>query len=209
MKTASTILLVALLFLSGCDTSPDLSINSIDNNLQGSLSKEVQYELIPLPPKSPVWLDSVFTMSKAINGSVGGRMIMEKYYISADGDSVIIGVDLRIPAGAFQGNKTIKIVLDDEYAAFHFYPQMGFDDTLRLFQHFKGINLEQYPTGTFDFVYISDNGSVELIKKNGTQIIVPQGIVRVQNAKLVHFSRYGWVRKFNSPSNVYPDIKLD
>jgi len=207
MKSFSAILLVTLLLLVGCDNAPDLSVNYSGDIPQASLSKITGYELIPLPTKSPLWMDSVFTMSKVINGAVGGRMILEKYYIAEDGDSVIMGVDLRIPAGAFQGNKTITMVLDDEYCAFHFYPQMVFDDTLRLFQYFEGLDLEEYPTGTIDFVYLADDGSVELVKKNGVQVVKPQGIVRVQNAKLGHFSRYGWVRKPAGPEQVCPDIQ--
>lgn len=206
MKTLSAILSVSLLLLIGCDNSPDLSVNSSGSSPQASVSKITNYELIPLPPKSQLWQDSVFTMSKVIDGSVGGRMILEKYYITSEGDSVIVGADLRIPAGAFQGFKTITMVMDDEYAAFHFYPQMTFDDTLRLFQYFEGLHLDEYPTGTFDFVYLADNGSVELVKKNGLQVVVPQGILRVQNAKLLHFSRYGWVRKLGSPVPTCPDI---
>jgi hypothetical protein len=150
-------------------------------------------------------MDSVFTLSKEIDGSVGGRMIMDKYYISEDGDSIVIKADLRIPAGAFQGTEIITMTVDDEYASVHFYPSMVFDDTLKLFQSFEGLNLENFPTGTIDFVFMDDNGSIELIKKNGLQIVVPQGIARVQNAKLVHFSRYGWVRKPNVPIK-YPNI---
>jgi hypothetical protein len=122
---------------------------------------------------------------------------MKKYYISDTGDSIFIKVDLTIPAGAFNGNKLISMTVDSEYAVVHFSPEMVFADTLRLFQTFEGLNLEEYPTGTIDFVYVNTNGSVELIKKNGMQLVVPQGIVRVQNAKLLHFSRYGWIKKFD------------
>jgi len=207
MKSFSAILFVTMILLIGCDNSPDLSVNYSGNTPQASLSKITDYELIPLPDKSPLWTDSVFTMSKVIDGAIGGRMILEKYYIAENGDSVIMGVDLRIPAGAFQGIKTITMIMDDEYAAFHFYPQMVFDDTLRLFQYFKGLNLEEYPTGTFDFVYLADDGSIELVKKNGLQVVKPQGLLRVQNAKLLHFSRYGWVRKPAGPEQLYPDIQ--
>jgi hypothetical protein len=210
MKYLSPVLLVALVFLaSGCDTSSDLSVNNFENNLQSSLYKVTDYELIPLPNKSPLWMDSVFTMSQEINGAVGGRMIMNKYYISETGDSVIISADLRIPAGAFQGAENITMTVDDEVAAIHFYPEMVFDDTLKFFQSFEGLNLENYSTGTLDFVFIADDGSIEFIKKNGVQVIVPQGIVRVQNAKLVHFSRYGWIRKSTPNYQISPEINFD
>jgi hypothetical protein len=190
MKTILTVLMAAIVFLFGCDTSSDLTVNpAVDN------SNTQVFKLIPLPKKSALWMDSVFTISQLIDGSVGGRIIMANYYISETGDSVEFEVDLRIPAGAFQGSETITITVDSDSAAVHFYPEMVFAEELRLFQSFEGLNLENMQTGTIDFVYMCNDGSIELIKKNGTQIVVPQGIVRVQNAKHLHFSRYGWNRK--------------
>ena len=193
MKTVILILLFFFFGLMGCDSSPDLSVNSTENNSTGSTT----FEKIKLPSPSALWKDSLITMSQTIDGSVGGRLILDKYYISENGDSIKVKVDLIIPADAFQGTKTITITVDQTDAAVHFYPAIVFDDTLRLFQSFEGLNLDGYSTGTIDFVYIRDDGTAELLKKNGTQIILPQGIMRVQNAKLIHFSRYGWVRSPN------------
>ena len=200
MKKILSILLVTLVILMGCDTSPDLSVNDPGYDPQISITKITNSDLIPLPNKSPLWIDSVFTMSKVIDGSVGGRIIMEKYYIADNGDSISIEVDLRIPSGAFQGTKTITMTVDNDYATVHFYPEMIFNATLRLCQSFEGLHLENYTNGNIDFVFIRDDGTTEIIKKNGLQVVIPQGIVRIQNAKLVHFSRYGWIRK-NNPSN--------
>jgi hypothetical protein len=193
MKTVISILLFSFFWILGCDSSPDLSVNSEENNSTGSKT----FEKIKLPSPSNLWKDSLITMSQTIDGSVGGRLILDKYYMSENGDSILVKVDLRIPADAFQGTKTITITVDQTDAAVHFYPAMVFADTLRLFQSFEGLNLDGYSTGTIDFVYIRDDGTAELLKKNGTQIILPQGIMRVQNAKLNHFSRYGWVRSPN------------
>ena len=193
MKIIISILLFSFFGILGCDSSPDLSVNSTENN---SISTTT-FEKIKLPNPSALWKDSLITMSQTIDGSVGGRLILDKYYMSENGDSIKVKVDLRIPAGAFEGTKSITITVDQIDAAVHFYPAMVFDDTLRLFQSFEGLNLDGYSTGTIDFVYILDDGTTELIKKNGTQIILPQGIMRVQNAKLIHFSKYGWVRSPN------------
>jgi len=193
MKTVISILLFSFFWLLGCDSSPDLAVNSTENNSTSTTT----FEKIKLPNPSALWKDSLITLSQTIDGSVGGRLIIDKYYMSESGDSIIVKVDLIIPAGAFQGTETITITVDQNDAAVHFYPAMVFDDTLRLFQSFEGLNLDSHSTGTIDFVYIRDDGSMELLKKNGTQIILPQGIMRVQNAKLIHFSRYGWVRSPN------------
>jgi|PlaIllAssembly_1097288.scaffolds.fasta_scaffold06403_4 hypothetical protein len=198
MKTILKILLLAMVLIWGCDTTSDITINTPEernDNTPEPLFLNVNCELIPLPNKSPLWEDSIFSISQEIDGAVGGRILLEKYYISDIGDSIAISSDLYITAGAFEGLKTISMTVDDNYAIIHFSPEMVFADTLRLFQHFEGLELDQYPTGTIDFCFVGENGKIEIIKKNGLQIIVPQGIVRVQNAKLLHFSRYGWIRK--------------
>ena len=189
MKNIS-IILFALILLAGCENSDEI-LNPNEN---------FTYELIKLPKRSVTWTDSAFSLSQEIDGSVGGVMVMEKYYISEDGDSVFVEAELTIPKGAFQGVRTISMTLDTQDATIHFYPEMIFDNELKFSQYFRGLNLDNYSTGTIDFYYITDDGSVELIKKNGVQVILPQGLLRVLNAKLHHFSRYGWIRKSSSSS---------
>jgi len=196
MKTVLWGVLIILIFILGCEDTSNI-VDPIDTSVSVNYNKITiyDYELIPLPPKSALWSDSIFTISEVIDGDVGGRMIMEKYYIASNGDSITIFADLRIPAGAFTGTETISITVDDEYAAIQFLPSMVFAKKLRLFQSFRGLDLSNYSNATLDFVFIDDEGNVELIKKNGIQVNLPQGFVRVQNAKILHFSRYGWIRK--------------
>lgn len=194
MKIISFILL-ALILLEGCDSSFDEIVNPTGNNSQTTELENYNYDVIKLPKRSVSWMDSIFSMSKNIDGTVGGKMLMEKFYISEDGDSVFIEADLTIPKGAFQGVKTITMTVDTQNATVQFFPEMVFNKALKLSQYFKGINLDDYPNGTIDFYYILNDESVELIEKNGIQVVHPQGLLRVLNAKLQHFSRYGWIRK--------------
>lgn len=196
MKTLSWGLLMIVVFILGCEDTSNI-IDPINSSVSVNYNKITlyDYELIPLPPKSPLWVDSIFTISQMIDGNIGGRIIMEKYYIAANGDSIAIFADLDIPAGAFHGTENISLTIDDEFAAIHFFPSMVFADTLKLFQSFRGLDLCNFSNGTLDFVFIDDEGNIELIKKNGIQVNIPQGFVRVQNARITHFSRYGWVRK--------------
>ena len=84
--------------------------------------------------------------------------------------------------------------MDNDYAAFHFYPSMSFAKPVKFTQNFTGIDLTNYKTGTLDFVYTDDKGNFETIRNNGIQTNLAQGFVRILNAKLFHFSRYGWAR---------------
>jgi hypothetical protein len=195
VKTLSWGLLLILVFILGCEDTSNI-VDPINTSRSANYNKitDFAYELIPLPPKSPLWVDSIFTISQEINGDVGGRMIMEKYYISLEGDSVIIEVDLKIPVGAFQGTKTIKMTIDDNFAIIHFYPAMVFQDTLKLTQRFEGLDLTNFVKGKLNFVFLHDDGSIEIIQSDGLKINKDRGIVKVNNARLLHFSRYGWIR---------------
>ncbi|MFI5236886.1 MAG: hypothetical protein ACHQLA_02990, partial [Ignavibacteriales bacterium] len=122
MKTLLIFVVTIGALLVGCEANSDLSINSLVKTIENSSPNSFEYELIPLPEKSVVWEDSVFTVSDVIDGSNGGRLILEKYYISNLGDSIIIEADLNIPAGAFNGTETISMVVDNQYATIHFYP---------------------------------------------------------------------------------------
>jgi hypothetical protein len=49
-------------------------------------------------------------------------------------------------------------------------------------------------TGTYDFAYFTNNGDTELVESDISHANIPQNKISVQNAKLNHFSRYGWIR---------------
>ena len=190
-----TIILLGIIFLAGCDNSPDEIVNASVINSQITDLEISENDLLPLPKRSALWMDSLFTMSSEIDGTVGGRMILEKYYISEDGDSISIKADLTIPEGAYQGVITITMTVDDHVAFVHFYPEMVFEKELKFSQSFKGLNLENYESGKIDFCYLAPDGTIELIKKDGVEIKIKDGQVKVSKAKLPHFSRYGWIRK--------------
>ena len=154
----------------------------------------IDNELIQLLTKAIEWKDSVFSVSETINGLLGGTITLDKFYLSDNVQVVTISATLVIPPLAFEGTKTITLTLDSSYAAFHFSPSMTFDMPVRLTQSFSGLDLTNFSTGTIDFVYISDEGLVEILRKNGVQVVLPQGLVRVLNVRLSHFSRYGWAR---------------
>ena len=204
MKQFLLIISILLISLVGCtDNSESLLDPNVDNyTLEKSTSFShtpdsymSDYELIPLPPKAFEWQDSVFSVSQTVNGTLGGTILLDKFYVSSEGQIISILATLVIPPGAFEGNKTITATIDDEYAAVHFFPSMTFERPLKLTQSFSGLDLTDFSTGTIDFVFIDDNGTVETISKNGIQVILPQGLVRVLNAKISHFSRYAFSRR--------------
>jgi hypothetical protein len=191
---------VSILIFSACEkvdnpiTNPNQLLKD-NSDLYGSTPDESNYEIIPLPPKSPIYLDSIFTISVPIIGELGGRIVLDKFYVDTAGHIVTMLADLTIPKDAFYGLRIITLTIDNNYAAVKCEPKMKFWEPLKLDQTFTGLDLSGYQTGRIDFVYISDNGQIENIPNNGVIIIKPLGIVMVRNARLNHFSLYGWVRR--------------
>ena len=155
-------------------------------------------ELVKLPPRSSSSLsvETVFSVSQTIDGDQGGTIILDESYEAENGKTVTIYGKLKIPKHAFQGTETITMSVDDEFAAVHFEPAMVFNKKLKLDLEFTGLDLENmgFEDGKWDFAYISDDGQIEWVKNNGIYFDLEDGLLSVHNAKLHHFSRYGWCR---------------
>ena len=58
-----------------------------------------------------------------------------------------------------------------------------------------GLDLSGVNPANVDFVYLNNDGTIEQIIYENLEVIVSQGCLRVSNAYLPHFSRYGFVNK--------------
>ena len=87
----------------------------------------------------------------------------------------------------------ITIKTDKEYAALDFYPEgIDLNKHARLIVLFKGLNLED--TNNIDFQYIDENGNLALVDYRKLIVYKELGWVIVIDARLNHFSRYGFTR---------------
>ena len=186
MKFAIFSLLLAAAFLLGC----------ADTAVSPAKPENESYQLIKLPPKSGLSVETIFSTSQSIDGTVGGSITLSKSYQSVNGQLVTLNALLNVPKNAFEGIVTISMVIDDEYAAIEFDPGMAFNKHLDLNLEFSGLDLlgMGLENGKQDFVFIDDNGNIEQISNNGIQVDISTGTISVTNAKLYHFSRYAFTR---------------
>jgi hypothetical protein len=201
MKYFLSTILLAILLMWGCEpssdqvTGPSTTLDKSIESSWGITPDRGNYDLIPLPVRSPIFQDSIFSVSKLINGLLGGNIILNRTYISREGKLVTMLVNLVVPPLAFTGNRNITLTIDNSFANVHCEPGMTFNLPLLMVQTFTGLNLKQYNPQDIDFVYLKDDGGIEEI--NNSAIIVEKltGTLTVLNAQVPHFSRYGWVRK--------------
>lgn len=185
MKITLTILLLFALFLLGCADTP-LSPVKNDNH---------SYQLIKLPKKSGMSVETIFSKTKTIDGKRGGRITIYESYVADDGHTVYIYAKLKVKRNSYQGKVDITLTIDDEFAAASFTPAMVFDKPVELSLMFEGIDLEELnlKTGDYDFAFIDDNGNIEVIGYNAIHVNKAKSKIWVTKAKLLHFSRYAFV----------------
>ncbi len=135
--------------------------------------------------------------SSTINGSSGGSLSLNQNYADASGKVIHVNAQLNVLPSAYTGDKQITMIVNMEDASVQFLPHITFNTNILLNLEFVGLDLESLgftSTGNVDFAYFDDNGTTELIENSSSVVNISLGVLSVQNAKIYHFSRYGWVR---------------
>jgi hypothetical protein len=185
MKITLTALLLLAVFLLGCADTPISPVKNYD----------LSYQMIKLPKKAGMSVETIFSKTKTIDGDEGGEIRIYESYVANDGHTVKIYSKLKVKADSFDGEVAITLTIDDEFAAVSFSPAMVFNEPVELTLWFEGIDLEELnlTTGDYDFAFIDDNGNTEVVGYNALHVDESQGRIWVINADLPHFSRYAFV----------------
>lgn len=95
--------------------------------------------------------------------------------------------------GSFEGSQDITIKTDTEFAALDFYPEgISLEKPARLTVIFKGIEFDD--DEPIDFQYIDENDNLASVDYSRLIVYRELGWVIVVDAKLYHFSRYGFTK---------------
>ena len=176
-------ILVGITFL-GCNNNLDSTINSSNTNTDKLTN-----------PQSPI--NPQLYISKSIDGKKGGWIEWDTSYVNGNGREIYSSVSLRIPKNAFPGTRKITVIPNPEETTIQFFPEMAFKKPLKLYYEVWGVDLEALgylTSGNYDFAYFDDYGNIELISSKQSRVDLHNNKIKVLNAKLNHFSRYGWIR---------------
>jgi len=185
MKYLINLALFSILFFSGC--YEESGITSPVDSGSGH-----QLKLIQLPTSFNGLAVETITYSKDINGNYGGEFSAQYSYQSNSG-TVSQYSTLVFDAGAFSGVKTITQTFNTGGAAMDFGPPMQFQATLKYTYKITGVDLSGVNPATLTFVYIDANGNMYPVNYESIEIDEATGMLKVVNAELPHFSRYGFV----------------
>ncbi len=129
-------------------------------------------------------------VSKTIDGKRGGLI---RINLAAEEDDFGARGWLYFGRKSFDGKKVITVKTDKEYAALDFYPEgIDLNKPARLTVLFKGLDLEE--NSDIDFQYIDENGNLAPVDYRKLIVYKKLGWVIVIDARLNHFSRYGFTK---------------
>jgi hypothetical protein len=186
MKKLIIFQLFSALIFFGCNqeseiTSPEQSVQTQGPNW------------IALPNSEGLRVNTIYTATKTINGFTGGTIKINESYMTPDRKRVSISASLKFPKNAFEGTREVTMALDQLYGDSEFSPAGSFNLPALYNANFMGLDLTGVNPANVEFVYIAENGSVEIAENDGIVVDLVLGKLQVTNAKLPHFSRYGFV----------------
>lgn len=152
---------------------------------------KTEKRFLELPKAEKLSIESQFTTEKRITGNLGGEVSLFGQYLSQNGE-VSVSVLANFPQRSFLGNKNITITANTNEAVVDFGPSMNFLIPITVNITFTGINLNNLNINEINFYYIDENGNFELVENQGIVVNISTGTVTVVNAKISHFSRYGF-----------------
>lgn len=182
MKNYLSIIVLINLVLIGC--TEQMSVNTpIENS-----AKKVEW--LTTSGTGGLSVECTRTWSKYVNGSTGAFFSGTKN-LSA---SISAYVEIWVPSGAFTGYKTISATLNSETLYADFAPTpMTFNKPIYYTVEYFGVDLTGIDPNNVDFYYIDGGGN--MVKAEYAEIYAEDGWLCVVDAKLPHFSRYGFVNK--------------
>lgn len=184
MKLITSAFLLTLLFFSGCD-----QVTEINAPQERIMNKQ----LINLPTPTGLGVEDLHTEYKDINGYYGGWFSEAFTYQGGQNGNVSINSTLHFFSNSFSGTKTISQTFNTETAAITFGPSMQFNVNVDYTLTITGVDLTGVNPNTLDFVYIDANGNMYACQYEYVTMDLSTGMLKVKNAKLSHFSRYGFV----------------
>ena len=186
MKILITSFALLLMFNVGCNEQTGIS--------SPEQSSTNQLKLISLPvPSGGLGVESEYTVSKNIDGAVGGSFWASYSYKGGPKGTVYMTSGLNFPANSYNGVKNISQTFSSTGAAMVFGPSMQFNAKVDYTLKIGGLDLTGVNPETVKFVYIDSNGNIYPCEYSSIAVDITNGVLAVYNAKIPHFSRYGFV----------------
>jgi hypothetical protein len=183
---------VLIVFAIGCSEQT----NIVEATQASNSSSEPNWISLPsIDPGPGMSVSSVptFQASAYIDGATGGEIRIDEEYKGGPFGEVKVKAKIEFKKGAFSGIKYITMYLNSESGNATFLPHTTFNIDAIYNADIRGIDLNGITKQNVKFVYQAEDGTYEYIDNTNLDVDVNNGKLKVDNARLPHFSRYGFV----------------
>ena len=180
MKNLLTLGLVLFLVFFGCNQESDIT-SPVGN-------KTIQEPNWIVNLSNGLGVETIHTASELIDGDKGGDVQLRGTFNDIKIDSRLI-----IHSGSFTGSLTISTNIDDVNCLTTFGPSYVFNQPLEYTLMFQGLDLTGVNPDSVKFVYQAADGTIHECESDGVDVDLNKGKLKVNKAKIAHFSRYGFV----------------
>jgi hypothetical protein len=186
MKSLITLSLVSLMFFFGCNQESEITSPS-DSSIQSSLEKQ----WITLSNNGGLSIEETFTKTKKkADGSRGWNITFDHTF----SNGVRSYGDLNCPQNAYEGKLTFSFTLSNEVTVTDFNPSpFTFEIPVEYTIIYEGLDLTGINPNDVDFYYVAPGGALVKAEYDRLEVNIATGRLFVLDAKLPHFSRYGFV----------------
>lgn len=189
------ILLVSLLGLLLVGCNDDSSILDPLNE-ESTLSKKSNDSVIlqELNLDDDTIIKTHYSKSFTITSDSPKRLNFSYFFKNEQGRNIQLSSTLKIPKGAFDGELTFEMVFDLKNFAMEFYPSpYQFKKPVLFTMQFFNLDLSEYADCEWKFNYL-DGKDEEITEYRYMGVDIKRGDIKIVDAELHHFSRYGWTR---------------
>ena len=183
-------LTILSLFVIGCSEKSNI-VSPVDSSTNNN--EIVSNPNWILPPAENQALKKDVSVSKTIEGDEDSYLEINTSYYAGWHRKITIDASAEFQRDSFSGKKVVSMSVNDEFGATTFSPSGTWKKPVIFNLKITGLNLWHLDLSNVTFVYMSPNGKYYKAEYDRIYINKWWGIIQVVNAKLPHFSRWGFI----------------
>ena len=182
MKKLLILSILSILLLFGCNQESEIT---------SPTTSSVEKQWITLSNNSELSIEETFTkLKRNADGSKGWNITFDHTY----SNGVRTYGDLDCPKNAYDGKKTISFTLNGDLTTTDFNPSpFTFNIPVEYTITYEGLDLTGVNPADVDFYYVDPSGALVKAEYTSLEVNIGLGRLVILDAKLPHFSRYGFV----------------
>jgi hypothetical protein len=186
MKKLLTLIIFSFLLFIGCNQESEVTAPTTS-----STNPSVEKQWITLPNNGSLSVEETFTKTKKnADGSRGWNIVVDHTF----SNGVRTYGDLDCPKNAYDGKLTFSYTLSSDVTVIDFDPSpFTFNIPVEYTIIYEGLDLTGVNPEDVDFYYVAPGGALVKAEYTRLEVNIATGRLFVLDAKLPHFSRYGFV----------------